>query len=139
MATQPEIQNDSTLADIVGKLNKPGEFVRRVLERLHECKRVHDSASVRLGIMGRGRAPNYRIEYPEHDQILNEQSIAVFGVFNGLSHKEIEDLGFPDLAVLFDPDAPPGPERMLRYGHWSSKTMGLDDVARLLGELRKRR
>jgi hypothetical protein len=73
----------------VGKLNAPEEYVRLVLAHMWECKRQLDAASVRRGVTGEGRAPNYRIEYPGDA----ENWPSVFGVYSGLSHKKIDDLG----------------------------------------------
>jgi hypothetical protein len=82
---------DATIADLAGRLNKPSEYVRKILERMWECKRAHGGALVRIGVMGEGRAPNYRIEYSD----------GVFAVYNGLSHNPIEDLGESSIIVLF--------------------------------------
>ena len=62
MTTTP-LSTDATIAYVAGKLNKPAEYVRRVLENMWECKRAFGSALVRIGVMGEGRAPNYRLEY----------------------------------------------------------------------------
>jgi len=55
--------DDATIADVVGTLNKPLEYVRRVLERMWECKRQFGIALVRIGVTGEGRTPNYRVEH----------------------------------------------------------------------------
>ena len=136
---------DATIRDIVGRLNKPAEYLRRVLEHMYECKREFGTAFVRIGVTGNGRAPNYRIEYSK-----DSFSQRIFMVYNGISHRQIDDLG--DLGeyvsdVLDDLDREPRPDdvkierpdRLLQREHWSSRTMQLDDVAIVLGELRKRR
>ena len=38
------IAADSTIADVVDGLDKPVEYVRRVLEKLERCKRAHGDA-----------------------------------------------------------------------------------------------
>ena len=80
--------------------------------------------------MGQGRAPNYRIEYLQNDP-------TVFAAYNGLSHKEIEDLGEWNLQVALG--VVEGSDRTLRREHWSSRVMSFDDVSELLGRLRQRR
>ena len=57
------IENDATMADIIGKLDNAEEYVRGVCERMWECKRELGAATVRIGLMGKGRSPNYRVEY----------------------------------------------------------------------------
>jgi len=59
---QKAMAADSTIADVVSTLDKPIEYVRRVLEKLERCKRAHGDAQVRLGVRGRAECPNYLIE-----------------------------------------------------------------------------
>src|SRR6478672_2107527 len=104
-----------------------------------ECKRQFGAASVRIGLMGEGRAPNYRIEYARASSSWSNSPL-VFAVYNGLSHKKIEDLGQIDLDLLFGKQTSgepknPFPDRHLHYDHWSSRSMSLDEVAALLGKL----
>lgn len=94
-----------------------------------------------LASRGEGRAPNYRIEYPDRSEYPS-----VFAVYNGLSHNPIEDLGELkiDLHALFSDEHPSDvsterPDRLLRYEHWSSRAMTIDEVAAVLGQLRRRR
>lgn len=130
------IENDSTIADVVTKLKKPQEYVRRVCEHMWDCKQQFGSATVRIGVMGRGRAPNYRIECPGKD----EDVPANFAVYNGLGRKEIRELGMVDLETLFAPaPAPPEPKHLLQYDHWSTRSMSLDEIQVLLGKLRRRK
>jgi hypothetical protein len=65
MARGQFIPDDSTIADVAPTLRNPEEFVRRVLENLHGCKREHGAAAIRIGVVGRGIAPNYLIEYAD--------------------------------------------------------------------------
>jgi hypothetical protein len=131
------LDDDATLADVAGHLNAPAEYVRRVLENMWECKREFGAASVRIGVMGEGRAPNYRIEY------LSEWSgPSIFAVYNGLGHTKIEDLGEINLDDFFNEDnsATPTkavPDRLVHYDHWSSGAITLDEVQTLLGQLRQ--
>ena len=62
------IDADSTIASMVEGLDKPVEYVRRVLEKLERCKRAHGDAQVRVGVRGRAEAPNYLIEYVREDK-----------------------------------------------------------------------
>jgi hypothetical protein len=137
------ITGDATIADIVGRLNKPMEYVRSVLEHMWECRREFGSASVRIGVMGEGRAPNYRLEYAKEGM----SHAAVFKAYNGLSHKPIEGLGQwnltdEDFVAALDgtnTELPPTPDHTLRGEHWSSRVMRLEDVSTLLGQLRTRK
>jgi hypothetical protein len=140
------ISEEATIADIVGTLNKPEDYVRCVLEHLWACKREHGSASVRIGVTGEGRAPNYRVEYPREGM----KTTAVFEVYNGLSHRPIEGLGQwnltpQELLSLFGrntspvKELPPSPEHSVEPGHWSSQAMSLEQVSALLGQLRLRK
>jgi hypothetical protein len=137
------IATDATVEDIVGRLNAATEYVRRLSEHMWECRREFGMASVRIGVTGAGRAPNYRIEYIKD----GDQLPSIFGVYNGLSHRKVEDLGEPapvDPDVLFgdkepDPNAPTNPDRFLRGEHWSTRVVSLDEVAVMLGNLRQRK
>jgi hypothetical protein len=91
------IAADATIEDIVARLNAATEYVRRLSEHMWECRREFGMASVRIGVTGAGRAPNYRIEYIKDD----DQLPSIFGVYNGLSHRKVENLGEP---VPVDPD-----------------------------------
>jgi hypothetical protein len=126
-----DLRDDATITDVVDELNKPIEYVRQVLEHMWNCRREHGDASVRIGLMGQGRAPNYRIEYRPNDP-------TVFAAYNGLGHKEIEDLGEANLLVMLGVVEGTNPDRTLRRDHWSSRVMSLDDVSKLLGRLRQR-
>jgi hypothetical protein len=124
MMSDQRIQNDATIGDIVGGLNARTEYVRRVVDHMWDCRRQFGAASVRIGIMGQGRAPNYRIEYPKEP----DGTPTVFAAYNGLGHKQIEDLGELSVAALFRLSDEPMPERTLRHEHWSSRVMDLDEV-----------
>jgi hypothetical protein len=140
-ARMPEltIADNATIADIVDDLNAPEEFVRQVLEHMEECWRQHDAASVRIGVTGRGRAPYYRIEHQKSPS-------SVFAVYRGLGHKQIEDLGERPAIDIFaflgeGPSKPEeqSPDHIFIDEHWSSRVMILDEVQKLLGQLRQRR
>jgi hypothetical protein len=127
---------DATIRDVVGRLNKPAEYLRRVLEHMYECKREFETAFVRIGVTGNGRAPNYRIEYSK-----DSSGHWTYAVYNGLSHQQIDDLGDLGeflLAPLEEIEIK-RPDRSLQREHWSSRAMQWDEVAIVLGELRRRR
>jgi hypothetical protein len=135
---EPTIANNATIADIVDYLNGPEEFVRRVYEHMREWSRQQGAASVRIGVTGRGRAPNYRIEHGK--------SPSVFAVYRGSGHKQIEDLGERPAIDIFaflseGPSKPeePSPDHIFIDEHWSSRVMTLDEVQKLLRQLRQRR
>jgi hypothetical protein len=133
--------DEATISDVTGKLNKREEYVRHVLANMYDCKRQFGSASVRIGVMGEGRAPNYPLEYPKEGL----SSPAVFRVYNGLSHTEMEGLGHWNLSLaelvgsLDGKPLPKSPEHHVQSEHWSKCAMTLDEVAALLGQLRARR
>lgn len=144
MAVIP-IDEDATIADILGRLNKPEDYVRSVLANAWNCKRKVGSASVRIGITGEGRAPNYRLEYTKDGM----SCPAVFEVYNGLSHKSIAGLGQwnvtnEEFARLFE-DTPSiaeslsTPEHPVDPEHWSRQVMTLEDVSALIGKIRSRK
>src|SRR6266851_641675 len=134
------LPNDATIADVMSRPIAPAtEYARKIVEHMWDCRRQFGDPSVRIGVTGEGRAPNYRIEYTQD----TEGRHSVFAVYNGLSHRPVEDLGEAvglDLDVLFgdkepDPDAPKNPDRVLRGEHWSTRVMRLDEVAAILGNL----
>jgi|SRR5271155_826717 len=139
------IAHDATIADIVGQLTAPNEYVREVLQHMWECKLKHhtDTTSVRIAVTGRGRAPHYRVEYENHPTV-----ISIFEFYRGSGHKEFEDLGegVPVMEALGDddpevvkPDRLLGRDRTMIGDHWSSRAMNLDEVRVLLGDLRRRK
>jgi hypothetical protein len=93
------IPNDATIADVMSRPNAPAtEYVRKIVEHMWDCRRQFSDPSVRIGVTGEGRAPNYRIEYTQN----TDGRHSIFAVYNGLSHRPVEDLGE---AVGFDLDA----------------------------------
>jgi hypothetical protein len=129
-----QISEDATLADLVDRhtLNKPEPFIRQVVEHMHDCRRRHNGAWLRIGVTGEGRAPNYRLEY------MDGKFFKVFAAYNGLSHKQT-DYAEWDINLDFDKPSPPRPDRLLRGEHWSSQAMELEAVAALLGAVRRER
>ncbi|TIN39976.1 MAG: hypothetical protein E5Y32_23955, partial [Mesorhizobium sp.] len=86
---QEAIAADSTIADVVGALDKPVEYVRRVLEKLERCKRAHGDAQVRLGVRGRSECPNYLIEYVRENAKTHERVTHQDAAYSGSTHREL--------------------------------------------------
>src|SRR5437016_7113742 len=112
------IPDDATIADIAGSLNSPIEYVRKVSEQMWDCKREQGNASVRIGTMGEGRAPNYLIEYATDKR----QKLAVYGAYHGLGHKQMKNFDSTE-RVRLEPIA----DRTLMREHWSNRAMTLDE------------
>lgn len=140
MADQP-IASDATLEDVVGQLSKPEDYIRRVLENMLRCKKQNNSAYLRLGVLGTGQIPNYRIEYLGKAGKITagitgkQEAKIVFGAFNGRNHIEMVGIGDYDIDQLFAGEE--RPERVLHYGHWSEKAMTVEEVQGLLGQIRQ--
>lgn len=108
------IAADATIADMVGTLDKPVEYVRRVLERLERCKRAHGDAQVRVGVRGRAEAPNYLIEYVREDAKTHQRTSYQDAAYSELAPHHIEDAR-----------------------NWSPEEMNITAVSALIGRLRK--
>jgi hypothetical protein len=115
------IAADSTIADVVDGLNKPVEYVRRVLEKLERCKRAHGDAQVRLGVRGRAECPNYLIEYVREDAKTHERVTHQDAAYSGSTHRE--------LAV----------HHIAEVRNWSPEEMNITAVSALIGRLRNPR
>ncbi|MBS9477035.1 hypothetical protein [Ancylobacter radicis] len=110
-----KISKDATLETVLGTLNKPENYIVGIFHHMHECKRLHGSSIVRIGVMGEGKAPNYRIEYDdEQDYCPN----TVYGALDGKSHKILVE---EDVLVDFN---------------WSISLMSYSEVQALLGRIR---
>jgi hypothetical protein len=125
------LDDDATITDVVRRLNAPTEYVRRVVANMWECKRQFGAASVRIGLLGEARAPNYRIEYPKGD----DKIPTLFASYRGQGHKE--DDGLDDFTIDTLLGHRPRPKRMTRLEHWSSRAESLDEVSALLLKLRQ--
>ncbi|TIN21851.1 MAG: hypothetical protein E5Y31_19735 [Mesorhizobium sp.] len=115
------IPADSTIADVVDGLNKPVEYVRRVLEKLERCKRAHGDAQVRVGVRGRAECPNYLIEYVREDAKTHERVTHQDAAYSGSTHRE--------LAV----------HHIAEVRNWSPEEMNITAVSALIGRLRNPR
>ena len=116
-----KIPHNNTIADIVGSLSKPEEYVRGVVGHLSEChiETGRNGAYVRIGITGRGIVPNYRIEMPPLDE--GSGYMPTWKAFRGSNHK-----------ILVD-------ENILTDENWSNKSMSYHETRTLLGQIRSQK
>ena len=112
------IDADSTIASMVEGLDKPVEYVRRVLEKLERCKRAHGDAQVRVGVRGRAEAPNYLIEYVREDKKTLERVTYQDAAYSGSTHREL------------------APHHIVEARNWSPEEMNITAVSALIGRLR---
>ena len=112
---------DSTIADVVQTLSDPVEYVRRLLEKLERCRRVHGDAQVRIGVRGRVECPNYLIEYLRHDAKTGRTSVHPDAAYSGSTHREL------------------APRHIEEAANWSPEEMNITAVSALIGRLRNPR
>ena len=118
---QTPIAADSTIADMVDVLDKPVEYVRRVLEKLERCKRAHGDAQVRVGVRSRAGCPNYLIEYVREDGKTHERVTHPDAAYSGSTHREL------------------APHHIADARNWSPEEMNITAVSALIGRLRNPR
>lgn len=116
-----EIEENATIAALVDGLDKPVDYVGRVLERLERCKRAFGNAQVRIAVLSRAECPNYLIEYVREDPKTLQRDTLQDAAYSGSTHRE---LGSHHL------DAP---------GMWSLDEMNIESVSELMGRLRSPR
>jgi hypothetical protein len=112
---------DSTIADVVQTLSDPVEYVRRLLEKLERCRRVHGDAQVRIGVRGRVECPNYLIEYLRHDAKTGRTSVHPDAAYSGSTHRDL------------------APRHIEEAANWSPEEMNITAVSALIGRLRNPR
>ncbi|WP_457940663.1 hypothetical protein [Mesorhizobium sp. 10J20-29] len=117
-ATVTTIPGDSTIADVAGTLDRPVEYVRRVLEKLERCKRAHGDAQVRIGVRGRPECPNYLIEYISEDAKTKQSTVTSDAAYSGSTHREL------------------APKHIEETRNWSPEEMNITAVMALIGRLR---
>lgn len=115
------IEADSTIASVVERLDKPVEYVRRVLEKLEHCRRLHGDAQVRVGILSRPECPNYLIEYSREDPKTHKTTVIPSAAYSGSTHREL------------------APRHIEDPKNWSPEEMNITAVAALIGRLRNPR
>ena len=103
---------DSTLRDLKTTMDGPENFVRQVVGSMMRIgKQVGEPVVVRLGVTGKGRAPNYRIETVAEQRLV--------AAIDGANHS-----AWPE-DVRFDATST-----------WSTATMTLPEGQMLLGDIR---
>ena len=110
---------DSTVADVVQMLADPIEYVRRILEKLERCRRIHGNAQVRIGVRGRVECPNYLIEYLRANS--GNTSVHRDAAYSGSTHREL------------------APRHVEETANWSPEEMNITAVSALIGRLRNAR
>jgi hypothetical protein len=120
-AVATTIDPESTIADVAANLDKPVEYVRRVLEKLERCKRAHGDAQVRIGVRGRPECPNYLIEYVKEDRKTGERTVHPDAAYSGSTHREL------------------APRHIEDERNWSPEEMNVTAVSALIGRLRNPR
>jgi len=101
------IPSNSTVRTIVDLLADKEDYIRGVIGHLIARYNTDKSAMVRIGVMGTGSYPNYRIESVGH----------VHECYDGRNHERI-----------FERDA-------LQDENWSTATMVLEDLRTLFAEV----
>lgn len=109
---------DATLSDVVDGLDKPVEYVRRILEKLERCRRVHGDAQVRIAPGSRPECPNYLIEYAAKDPKTHAMVVHADAAYSGSTHRELAPRHIEDTAA------------------WSPEELNIDAVSALIGRLR---
>lgn len=56
-----QIEPNATIASVLSKLKSPERYVCGVLDNLYPCRKAHGNAAVRIGVMGKGMMPYYRV------------------------------------------------------------------------------
>ncbi|MER8626345.1 hypothetical protein [Mesorhizobium sp. M1143] len=106
------LPRDATLKTI--KLGKPLDYVIGVMKNMIVCRKLHGNARMRIGILGTGQRPNYRISYDTAD---GEQ------IFDS----------FWDNHVSFSVE---GRATVGYEENWSTETISYDEVAALRGTIK---
>ena len=120
-AVENAIPADATIADVVDMLDKPVEYVRRVLEKLEQCRRAHGDAQVRIGVRSRSTCPNYLIEAVGEDRKSRHRTVRPDAAYSGSTHREL------------------APWHVEETKNWSPEEMNITAIAALIGRLREPR
>ena len=89
---------DATIATISHLLAKPADYIPAVFGRLNADHRAHAPATVRIGLTGEGKFPNYRIEHAN----------GLTGPFSGQTHDSLanaenaQEETWSQLSMTFD-------------------------------------
>jgi hypothetical protein len=115
-----QLAPDATIADVVPTLEEPDAYVRQALQNLHQEAKKEPKSVITIGITGKGKFPNYKIDVPGDHLGLDMVYNAPVKVFSGRTHE-----------IINDPDK-------VRGENWSAKSLSLDQLRNILGEIRKR-
>ncbi|KKC24874.1 hypothetical protein [Sphingomonas sp. SRS2] len=113
-----------TLADIAADLSKPERYVRLALANMLAAEKEHGPLALRIGKMGTGQIPHYRLDTVSEIELLDASLTHHFPVqsFNGRNH----------LALVTEGEE----SDILREEHWSQGKMTCLELAELLGQIR---
>jgi hypothetical protein len=117
----PSLDIDATVDDLIGSLDDPEDYVRRVLGNLQTEASRDPNSRLTIGITSYGVNPDYKIDAPVEGKKLDMRYMTPIKVFSGQTHQE-----------LVDPSSD-------RYEHWSSASTSLVELQVLLDQLRKRK
>jgi hypothetical protein len=116
--TDTTLPPDASLADVARTLLKPDDYVSHAywnMKRLHD---EHGEIVLRIGRMGTGKAPHYRLDKPTRFRLFDEGEetvgFAVVAAFNGRNHQ----------ALVQEGEEP----EILRDEHWSTTGSTLQEV-----------
>jgi hypothetical protein len=116
------IPKDATIATLLATAGlKREEYTRHVIANFYASGLDREKAVVRIGIQGRGKSSNYKIECPFKIAI-SDKGLREEKIYNGANHKEM---------TAFEID-------QLQSGHWSTMTMTFSEVSDYLGVLRSK-
>ena len=127
-----QMTSNSRIDDVVHILSDPIEYVSGVLGNFVSCRYDPETSKVRIGVTGKGDAPNYKIEEPNVTVTLAVHPLSLAGhslsfdmtktparTFNGRNHREMTELDDHE-----------------RHGeNWSTKTMSNAELKALLSSL----
>ena len=120
----PRLGKYATIKDLIElkTLPDPENYLRNVLENMMACKEEYRTPHVRIGILGSGQFPHYRIEPvpPPLEEYLESPDARKdrYEAFHGRSHKSY---GLTDLG----------------YDHWSDSKMSFVEVQSLYDVIRE--
>ena len=104
------LESDAIISDLLDRLGNAGNYVRRVLQTMYEVRRDQgDDITVRIGIVGNGHSPHYRIDRA------NGETIEAFDGSNGRRFTDYTDF---------------------HAEKWSVRAMTFEQVKSLRGQLK---
>jgi hypothetical protein len=104
------IGSDARITDVRETLSNAEKYVCQILSKMSELRKEHGAVTVRIGILGQGRAPHYRMDY-----LTTGAPIEAFDGPLGLPFKDYKTI---DTA------------------NWSTSSMTFIEVQQLLGDIR---